>query len=67
MTIIKIEQVGTISASNDPEIGKLIAEAMAKVSKDGVITVEEAKEQTLMWMWWKVCSSITAVTCRLTS
>ncbi|MCB0796211.1 MAG: chaperonin GroEL [Chitinophagales bacterium] len=39
----KIEQVGTISANNDPEIGKLIAEAMAKVSKDGVITVEEAK------------------------
>ncbi len=39
----KIEQVGTISANNDPEIGKLIAEAMAKVDKEGVITVEEAK------------------------
>ena len=39
----KIEQVATISANNDPEIGKLIAEAMAKVSKEGVITVEEAK------------------------
>jgi chaperonin GroEL len=39
----KIEQVATISANNDPSIGKLIAEAMAKVSKDGVITVEEAK------------------------
>jgi chaperonin GroEL len=39
----KIEQVGTISANNDPEIGKLIAQAMVKVSKDGVITVEEAK------------------------
>src|SRR4029453_9701166 len=36
-------QVGTISANNDPEIGKLIAEAMEKVGKDGVITVEEAK------------------------
>ncbi len=41
--INKIEQVGTISANNDPEIGKLIAEAMKRVSKDGVITVEEAK------------------------
>ena len=39
----KIEQVATISANNDPTIGKLIAEAMKKVSKDGVITVEEAK------------------------
>jgi chaperonin GroEL len=39
----KIEQVATISANNDEEIGKLIAEAMEKVSKDGVITIEEAK------------------------
>ena len=39
----KIEQVGTISANNDEKIGKLIADAMAKVKKDGVITVEEAK------------------------
>jgi chaperonin GroEL len=39
----KIEQVATISANNDYEIGKLIAEAMQKVSKDGVITIEEAK------------------------
>ncbi|MBX6381291.1 MAG: chaperonin GroEL [Thermoflavifilum aggregans] len=39
----KIEQVATISANNDPAIGALIAEAMQKVSKDGVITVEEAK------------------------
>jgi chaperonin GroEL len=38
-----IESVGTISANNDPTIGKLIAEAMAKVKKEGVITVEEAK------------------------
>src|SRR5215212_3473375 len=37
-----IAQVGTISANNDAEIGKIIAEAMAKVGKDGVITVEEA-------------------------
>jgi chaperonin GroEL len=39
----KIEQVATISANNDNTIGKLIAEAMKKVGKDGVITVEEAK------------------------
>ena len=39
----KVEQVGTVSANNDAQIGKLIAEAMAKVKKDGVITVEEAK------------------------
>jgi chaperonin GroEL len=39
----EIAQVGTISANNDSEIGKLIADAMEKVGKDGVITVEEAK------------------------
>jgi chaperonin GroEL len=39
----EIAQVGTISANNDEEIGKLIAEAMEKVGKDGVITVEEAR------------------------
>jgi chaperonin GroEL len=39
----KIEQVGTISANNDNEIGKLIAQAMAKVGNEGVITVEESK------------------------
>ena len=41
--IKKIQQVASISANNDTEIGKLIAEAMQKVGKDGVITVEEAK------------------------
>jgi len=40
---VKIEQVATISSNNDSEIGKLIAEAMKKVKKEGVITVEEAK------------------------
>ena len=39
----KIEQVATVSAINDPEIGKLLADAMRKVSKDGVITIEESK------------------------
>jgi chaperonin GroEL len=41
--IKKIEQVAAVSANNDSEIGKLIADAMAKVKKEGVITVEEAK------------------------
>ena len=41
--IAKIEQVASISANNDHNIGKLIAEAMSKVNKEGVITVEEAK------------------------
>ena len=40
----KIEQVATISANNDPEIGKLIADAFRKVSKEGVITIEESKD-----------------------
>jgi chaperonin GroEL len=40
---VEIEQIGTISANNDPTIGKIIAEAMDKVGKDGVITIEEAK------------------------
>ncbi|MEK6688157.1 MAG: TCP-1/cpn60 chaperonin family protein, partial [Gemmatimonadota bacterium] len=39
----EIAQVGTISANSDPEIGRLIADAMEKVGKDGVITVEEAR------------------------
>ena len=39
----KIEQVASVSANNDPVIGKLIADALRKVSKDGVITIEEAK------------------------
>ena len=39
----KIEQVATVSANNDPEIGKLLADAMRKVTKDGVITIEESK------------------------
>ena len=39
----KIEQVATVSANNDPEIGKLLADAMRKVSKNGVITVEDSK------------------------
>jgi chaperonin GroEL len=42
----EVAQIGTISANNDPAIGDLIAEAMEKVGKDGVITVEEAKSMT---------------------
>jgi chaperonin GroEL len=42
----EIAQVGTISSNNDPEIGKMLAEAMAKVGREGVITVEESKTAT---------------------
>ena len=41
----KIEQVATVSANNDPEIGRLLADAFRKVSKDGVITIEESKSR----------------------
>ena len=41
----KIEQVATVSANNDPEIGKLLADAFRKVTKDGVITIEESKSR----------------------
>ena len=41
----KIEQVATVYANNDPEIGKLLADAMRQVSKDGVITIEESKSR----------------------
>ena len=41
----KIEQVATVSANNDAEIGKLLADAMRRVSKDGVITIEESKSR----------------------
>ncbi|MCD8296629.1 MAG: chaperonin GroEL [Prevotella sp.] len=41
----KIEQVAAVSANNDPEIGKLLADAMRKVTKDGVITIEESKSR----------------------
>ena len=41
----KMEPVATVSANNDPEIGKLLADAMRKVSKDGVITIEESKSR----------------------
>ena len=41
----KIEQVATVSANNDPEIGKLLADALRKVSQDGVITIEESKSR----------------------
>ena len=41
----KIEQVATVSANNDPEIGKLIADAVRKVGKNGIITIEESKSR----------------------
>jgi chaperonin GroEL len=55
--ITKIEQVATISANNDNNIGKLIAEAMGKVKKEGVITIEEEKVQIPKLKLLKECSS----------
>ena len=59
----KIEQVATVSANNDEEIGKLLAEAFRKVSKDGVITIEESKTRaaTPTLVLSRVCSSIVAI------
>ena len=62
----EIAQVGTISANGENEIGEMIAQAMEKVGKEGVITVEEAKGRESELEVFEVCSS-TAVTCRLTS
>ena len=61
-----IAQVGTISANNDETIGKIIAEAMKKVGKDGVITVEESKTLETQLEVVGPCSS-TAATCLRTS
>ena len=61
-----IAQVGAISANHDETIGRMIAEAMAKVGKDGVITVEEAKSMETSLEMVEGCSS-TVATCRRTS
>ena len=62
-----VAQVGTISANNDETIGKIIADAMDKVGKDGVITVEEAQDaRRPRSTSSKACSS-TAATSRPTS
>ncbi len=57
----EIAQVGTISANGESEIGTMIAEAMDKVGKEGVITVEEAKSRPPSWMSSKACSSTAAI------
>jgi len=57
----EIAQVGTISANNDPAIGDIIAEAMEKVGKEGVITVEEAKGLETTLEVARVCSSTAAI------
>src|SRR5437868_8463476 len=62
----EIAQVGTISANNDSTIGEIIAEAMSKVGKEGVITVEEAKGLETQLEVVEACSS-TAAICRPTS
>ena len=56
-----IAQVGTISANSDSTIGNIIAEAMKKVGKDGVITVEESKTLETSWKWSKACSLTAAI------
>ena len=61
-----IAQVGTISANGDETIGQLIADAMEKVGKEGVITVEEGRGLKTSWTWLKACSS-TVVSCLRTS
>ena len=61
-----IAQVGTISANADESIGNIIAEAMDKVGKEGVITVEEGSGLETQLEWSRACSS-TAATCRPTS
>jgi chaperonin GroEL len=62
----EIAQVGTISANSDETIGQILAEAMEKVGKEGVITVEEAKSMDTSSTWSRACSS-TAATSRPTS
>ena len=62
----EVAQVGTISANGDTEIGQILADAMAKVGKEGVITVEEARGMATELEVVEVCSS-TAVTFLLTS
>ena len=61
-----IAQVGTISANSDEAIGRIIAEAMDKVGKEGVITVEDGSGLKMNLMSLKVCSLIVAI-CLLTS
>jgi chaperonin GroEL len=61
----EIAQVGTISANNDSTIGDLIAEAMEKVGKDGVITVEEGKTAETTMKWSRACSLIAAISPRI--
>jgi chaperonin GroEL len=60
----EIAQVATIASNNDKTIGTLIAEAMEKVGKDGVITVEESKSPRPLWTWSRACSSTAAISRR---
>jgi len=62
----EITEVATIASNNNREIGEKLAEAIKRVGKDGVITVEEGKTARRPWTWSRACSS-TAATCRRTS
>ena len=57
----EMAQVGTIAANNDREIGDMLAEAMEKVGKDGVITVDEGKSLPPKSSGSKVCNLIVAI------
>ena len=56
----EIENIATVSASGNQEVGKMIAEAMEKVGKSGVITIEEAKGTETTSRWSKGCNSTAA-------
>jgi chaperonin GroEL len=62
-----IAQVGAISANSDESIGDIIAEAMTKVGKEGVITVEEGTDSRTSSKWSRACSSIAATSRRTSS
>jgi chaperonin GroEL len=62
----EVKQIATISANNDTDIGAIIAEAMAKVGKDGTITISEAKASTPRSTWSKACNLTRGIS-RLTS
>ena len=57
----EIAQVGTVSANNDREIGRMIAEAMQKVGNEGVITVEEENHSRPSSTWSRACSLTAAI------
>ena len=66
-TTKEIAQVGAISANSDISIGERIAEAMDKVGKEGVITVEDGPSCTMSWRSWRACNSTAVIFHRTSS